>query len=331
MNHSAPPEATATGFDESGQGGATGHWRRREQLNAWHELCRIPSSELENQNLPRICQNNHIVVVSMNRRQEVSAVSEYIKQLQGSGRYLFTTEEALMALKSDRNSIVRALKRLMNKDELTSPKRGYYVIVPPEFKILGCLPPDQFIPQLMEKSGYTYYVGLLSAAQIHGAAHQKPQRFQVMVNKPHSAINCGRIHVDFHVRTGLEHSSTVEINTARGVVRVATPETTAIELVGYVKDAGGLDTIATVIMELAEILRADQLIEEAARSSIAWSQRLGFILEQVGAAELANALYPFVQKHANRVVPLNTALPRTGFYRSKRWLVAVNTEVEPDL
>jgi len=244
---------------------------------------------------------------------------------------MFTIEEAILALKSDRNPIARALKRLMKKGELAMPKRSFYVIVPPEYKILGCLPPEQFIPQLMEKSGYTYHVGLLSAAQFHGAAHQKPQRFQVMVNKPHSPVKCGRVHVEFHVRSGLEHVSTMEKNTARGVVRVATPETTAFELIGYMKHAGGLDTIATVIIELAEALNKNQLIEEAARSPVAWSQRLGYLLEKVNAAELAEALYPFVQNHANKVTPLDSARPRTGYDRSKRWLVAVNTNVEPDL
>jgi hypothetical protein len=59
--------------------------------------------------------------------------------------------------------------------------RGFHVIVPPEYRSLGCLPPEQFAPALMETLGMPYYAGLLSAAQFHGAAHQRPQVFQVVV------------------------------------------------------------------------------------------------------------------------------------------------------
>ena len=48
-----------------------------------------------------------------------------------------------------------------------SPAHGFYVIVPPECRQLGCLPAGQFIPALMEQLGLGYYVGLLSAAQSH--------------------------------------------------------------------------------------------------------------------------------------------------------------------
>jgi hypothetical protein len=35
----------------------------------------------------------------------------------------------------------------------------------------GCLPVDQFVPQLMEHLDLAYYAGLLTAASLHGAAH----------------------------------------------------------------------------------------------------------------------------------------------------------------
>jgi hypothetical protein len=40
---------------------------------------------------------------------------------------------------------------------------GGCTIVPPEYRSLGCLSPEQFIPQLMKHLGLEYYVGLLSA------------------------------------------------------------------------------------------------------------------------------------------------------------------------
>jgi hypothetical protein len=53
----------------------------------------------------------------------------------------------------------------------------------PEYRSLACLPADQFIPALMKRFDFAYYVGLLSAAQLRGAAHQRPQESQVPLAK----------------------------------------------------------------------------------------------------------------------------------------------------
>jgi predicted transcriptional regulator of viral defense system len=260
----------------------------------------------------------------------MSVVAKYINGLLEIGQHHFTTEEAMRAVGGERSAISRALKRLISKGELASPHRSFYVVVPPEYRVLGCLPPEQFVPQLMEKTGDLYHVALLSAAQFHGAAHHKPQRFQVMVGKPRASIECGRIRVDFFVRRDIDHVSTVSLNTPRGTVRISSPEATAFELVGFAKHAGGLDTVATVLMELAEVIDAHRLAEEAVKFPLAWSQRLGFLLERVGTGSIAAALFSHVEKHASRVAPLDVSLPRTGSQRSKRWLIAINTDVEAD-
>jgi predicted transcriptional regulator of viral defense system len=260
----------------------------------------------------------------------MSAVAKYIKGLLQRGQHHFTTEDAVQSLGGDRKPVARALKRLISKGELASPQRSFYVVVPPEYKALGCLPAEQFVPQLMEKVGEPYHVGLLSAAQLHGAAHHRPQRFQVIVGKPRSSIECGKVCVDFHVRKDLGRVVTVTMNTPRGHVRVSSPEATAIELVGYAKHAGGLDNVATVLADLAESIDAVRLVEEASKAPLAWSQRLGFLLELVEASDAVSALLPYVQEHASRVVPLDASRPRTEAKRSKHWLIAINTDVEAD-
>lgn len=86
-----------------------------------------------------------------------------------------------------------ALRRLARKAAIAPPARGFHVIIPPEYRRLGCLPPEQFIPQLMAARGLVYYVSLLSAAKLHGAAHHRPQQFQVMVERPRPPIICGQV------------------------------------------------------------------------------------------------------------------------------------------
>jgi predicted transcriptional regulator of viral defense system len=176
-----------------------------------------------------------------------------------------------------------------------------------------------------------YHVALLSAAALHGAAHHRPQRFQVMTGKPRTSINCGKVSVDFYVRKDLDHVARVVMNTPRGHMLVASPEATALELVGYAKQAGGLDNVATVLVDLAESLDAERLVIEATKSPLAWSQRLGYLLELVDAGATANALIPYVEERAERVAPLDASLLRTGAKRSKRWRIAVNREIEVDL
>jgi predicted transcriptional regulator of viral defense system len=183
----------------------------------------------------------------------------------------------------------------------------------------------------MAQAGEPYHVALLSAATYHGAAHHRPQRFQVMASKPRAPIECGRVRVDFHVRANLERIPVVTMNTPRGYMRVSTPEATAVELVGYAPHAGGLDNVATVLAELVEAIDATKLAQEAGNAPLAWVQRLGFLLDLVEASETASTLAPYVEARARRAAPLDPSRSRTGAARSARWRVAINRDVEPDL
>ena len=261
----------------------------------------------------------------------MGAITKYIQGLLQRGQHYFTTEDATRALGADRRTVARALGRLKAKGELATPQRGFYVAVLPEYRSLGCLPAEQFVPQLMENAGEPYHVALLSAAQLHGAAHQKPQRFQVIVRRPRAPIECGRVRVDFHVRRDLERTATVTMNTPRGHMYVSSPETTALELVGYARHAGGLDNVATVLAELAESVGPERLVREARKAPLAWVQRLGYLLDLVEASDVANVLQPYVQERARRAAPLDASAPRTGAERSRRWRIAINTDVEADL
>ena len=74
-----------------------------------------------------------------------------------------------------------ALHRLVKAGRLVMPRSGFYVIVDAQHRSVGTLPPEWFIDELMKNMGKQYYVGVLSAAQSHGAAHHRPQEFQVIV------------------------------------------------------------------------------------------------------------------------------------------------------
>ncbi|MGH9256759.1 MAG: type IV toxin-antitoxin system AbiEi family antitoxin domain-containing protein [Vicinamibacterales bacterium] len=101
---------------------------------------------------------------------------QYIEDLAATGRYNFLAKEAQEALGASAAGVKVTLSRLAKRGVIASPARGFYVIVPPEHRSLGCLPADQFIPALMKTLNLPYYAGLLTAAQYHGAAKARCDR-----------------------------------------------------------------------------------------------------------------------------------------------------------
>jgi predicted transcriptional regulator of viral defense system len=255
---------------------------------------------------------------------------KYFDELAAAGRHHFTMAEAIVALGGSVPAVRATLRRAAKRGEIACPHRGFYVVVPPEYRRLGCLPPEQFIPQLMKHLGEPYYVALLSAAELYGAAHQRPQRFQVMVPKNRRPIECGGALVQFCARHDLERTPVLERNTPRGSMRLSSPEATALELVGYQDQCGGLDNVASVLAELAEPLRANELLEAARLCPVSWSQRLGYLLERTDHDELAGVLEEHVRGQAATLAPLVRAKSMKGAPRARRWRLALNVSVDAE-
>ena len=199
------------------------------------------------------------------------------------------------------------------------PYQGFYVIVPPEYRSLGCRPAEQFIPDLMNYLGEYYYVGLLSAAEYHGAAHHRPQVFQVMVAKPRRTIISGKVQVNFIVRGNIEAIPTQPRNTVSGILKLSTPEATAFDLTGYYRHCGWLDNIATVLSELVEVIDPEKLVTVAGLSPITWVQRLGYLLESVGSEEIWQPLLEYINAKKPVRSPLPPSVTIKGAVFSKRW------------
>ncbi len=259
------------------------------------------------------------------------SASKILIDLPARGEYCFTVALAKRLLGSSDVAVHSTIQRLRKKGDIAMPYRGFYVIVPPEYRSLGCLPAEQFIPLLMEHLGESYYAGLLSAAQYHGAAHHRPQVFQVVTARNKAPLECGKIRVDFIARKNVEEMPTSTINTPRGVMRLASPETTAFDLVGYPQHAGGLDSVATILAELAEKLDPAQLAKIAELSPVTWAQRLGYLLDLVGMPEKTEALAGYIATKRLVVTPLVPSQPVDVAEKNQRWQLLVNAEVEVEL
>ena len=257
-------------------------------------------------------------------------IKDYLAELTQGGRYFFSSQDASRKTGASRDAVKLALNRLRRKGQIASPGRGLYVVVPPEYHALGSLPADQFIPSLMEQTKTPYYAGLLSAAQYHGAAHHRPQEFQVMVGRPRRPIQCGKVRVAFHVRKRLTDVPVQNINTPRGTIKVSTPDATAFDLIGHEAQIGGLDAVATILAELAAKLDADKLAALAPHVPMPWVQRLGHLLERIDEAPKAKSLKDYVRKHAHEAAALVPSAPVAGHPRDADWKLVINADVEAE-
>lgn len=254
----------------------------------------------------------------------------FIEELLGQGRYTFTREEMARRLGTSAAATSMSLHRLMKAKRLVLPRSGFYVIVDPQHRAAGTLPPEWFIHPLMKDMARPYYVGLLSAAQIHGAAHQRPQEFQVVIpGRAARPVHAGNVLIRFHGKGPFDRSQMQDVKTPTGILKASTPETTAWDLVRYFKAAGGLENVATVLSELAERLNGAKLRDTLKQyGEVIVAQRLGYLLDKLGRRKLSASLVDFVKKSTLR--PLDPTAPLAGASESRKWNLLINVHVEPE-
>ncbi|MFQ5830024.1 MAG: type IV toxin-antitoxin system AbiEi family antitoxin [Candidatus Methylomirabilia bacterium] len=258
-------------------------------------------------------------------------MAAYVDALQASGRYVFRRGEALAALRVSEEALKSAVRRLAAKGRLARPRRGFLVIVPLEYRSAGAPPASWFIDDLMTFLRQPYYVGLLTAAALHGAGHQQPQEFQVVARKPLRRASAGRVRIRFFTKRHIERTPIVEVKTETGVMRVSTPEATSLDLVRYVESVGHLGNVATVLADLAEKLDGKHLVEAAqADAELSCVQRLGYLLDRVNAGHVTNPLAKWLGSQLPLPVPLRPDSPLQDATKDTRWLVLVNETVEVD-
>lgn len=210
-------------------------------------------------------------------------LKDFINELRSNGRYAFSLPEVRNQFEQSDEAIKKALQRLKKKKEIALIRKEFYVIITPGYRSKGILPPSLFIAELMKFLGKDYYVGLLNAAAYYGAAHQQPQSFSVITMKSSLRnINNDNLKVNFYIKKEWDNEDTVQKKVDTGYINVSSPELTALDLVYYFDQAGGLNRVATVLEELSESIDANKMLDLAKRySPVTTVQRLGFLLEEI--------------------------------------------------
>ena len=268
-----------------------------------------------------------------------SALSSYVSGLLSSGRTVFTATEAEQALGVGRGAFLDAAERLQRRKALLNPRRGFYVVVPPQYGSWGAPPPAWYIDALMRHGSQAYYVGLLKAAELHGATHQAVMEFQVVSAKRFSKIRAGRNLIVFYFRNDME-AVTAGIESRKtdtGTMKISSAALTALDLLRYPQASGGIDNVATVLSDIGEKIDPEQLGTLSALVERPVVQRLGHLLEHIGRDALtgpmlealrARGSFPWTELDRQEVRDPNFAPePRA---RDPRWRVIVRRVPEPD-
>jgi predicted transcriptional regulator of viral defense system len=264
-------------------------------------------------------------------------LSTYMTHRLAAGQTVFTDEEALATLKITRRGFLKAAEREQKRHALFNPRRGFYVVVPPQYLSWGAPPPAWYVDALMKHEGHPYYVGLLKAAELHGATHQAVMEYQIVTDKRMPKIRAGRSIIAFFYRRNIKRiiEAVSDHKTDTGSMKVSSPELTAFDLLRYAHIVGTIDSIATVLSDLGKKMRPEQLTKLAPAFEQTVVQRLGYLLDHLKFSAAADALDKHLQE--SRPLPWVELDPgyrdkkaRKEVKRNSRWNVIVRHVPELD-
>ena len=269
--------------------------------------------------------------------ERTTTLPGYVEELASSGRTTFTREDAMEALGVSHGAFLDAAARLKKRRHIFAPRRGFYVITPTRYLKWGAPPPSWYIDAMMKNAGRPYYVALLKAAELQGAAHQAVMEFQVVTDRQWKPIRAGRSKLAFYFRKDMESvEQGIELRkTDTGSMRMSSPALTALDLVRYPHASGGISHTASVLNELSTQIdpkRLDALLPPFERSIV---QRLGYLLDFLGQEELAACLErhlyrgnaPWMELEPREAGVITASQERE---RNSRWKIIVRRPIEVD-
>jgi predicted transcriptional regulator of viral defense system len=260
-------------------------------------------------------------------------VSDLLDDFQRKGLYGFDRAKVEAALPVSTAAVGKALKRLSEKGRVKRLRKGFHAIVPVEFANQGIPPSDWYLDDLMRSLDLPYYIGLLSAAALYGAAHQQVQQLQIVVPRQERPLGLPGLSIRFFRKRDLASTPLQSRKGHSGMLPVSSTEATALDLVRYSRQIGGLDVVLTVLAELAESIDPTKLAAATAtETETAQIQRLGWLLDHLRQTALADALHAALptSKPLARAA-LDPGAPRTGSITGNRWRILENAQPETDL
>jgi predicted transcriptional regulator of viral defense system len=263
-------------------------------------------------------------------------VNAWVENLEKKGRNSFS----LLQLEEELNNysemaIKSALKRLSKKGKILSIHKGFYLIISAPYANRGVLPAALFMDSFMNYLQRPYYVGLLSAAALYGAAHQQPQEYFVITDFPVLRPSHKKgLKVNFISKKTIEKRLLKDRKTESGYLKVSSPALTASDLVQFEKRSGGITRVATVLNELVDEMDPKEFNTVFFKITPTTAvQKLGYLIEKIIKNEdLANQLFKASKENQLDFfrIPLKASAPIKGFSSDNRWKVIANINIEMD-
>ena len=268
--------------------------------------------------------------------RQYKSIEDWSNYQLAQGKYAFSLHQLRAAFPGQSESANKsALQRLADKEHIISIHKGYYLIIPPQYRSKGILPPALFLDTFMKELNRPYYLALLNAAAYHGASHQQPQEFFVVTCFPVLRTTQKKgLKVNYISKKEIPEKLLDVKKTEAGYLKISNPALTATDLIQYAKRVGGINRVANVLVELAESIISDAFdVNLLQHVPVAVLQRLGFLLDKViDNQTLANALYNALEQNSTPLfrIPLKASANAKGLPADEKWKVIVNTNIELD-
>lgn len=267
----------------------------------------------------------------MTKELTYNYLEDFVNEIRAKGRYMFSLDELKTEFQISDQAIKKSLSRLKSKHRIARIGKGFYAIITPEYASFGMLPPHLFIDDMMKELNKKYYVGVLSAAALYGAGHQQPMEYFVITEKPALRdIKIEKLQINFLTKKEWYLDDVVEKKTDAGYIQVSSPELTALDLLYYPQF--GLNRVSTILLELAEEMKASALARVARTyPQTAVLQRLGYLLDrEMQEEKLSESLFKVLETKTYYPIRLASDKDKKG-ETDPKWKVIGNTTIEADL
>jgi predicted transcriptional regulator of viral defense system len=258
----------------------------------------------------------------------------YIKHLLSIESYSFSLDEIKKNTTGEGTSLKFELARLNEKKEIINLRKGFYLIIPPRYSKQGKIPVQLYIDKLFKSLNRDYYIGFYSAAKFHGASHQQSQQDYIITEKPKLGdIKKNELNIRFFTSTKWSDQSIQEKKSDAGTFKISSPALTAVDLIHYQSKLGRINRMLAVLEELTEEINLEDV-----QNLLTWYphksslQRLGFILEELGAEdEITIPILEHLKTGKFFPVLLSPKSNQKAGAVNNPWKVDVNIKLESDL
>jgi predicted transcriptional regulator of viral defense system len=262
------------------------------------------------------------------------SLNDWIKEQEQRGITTFSFQQIRSVFHERSEKTLKTdINRLTLSKRIQNVYKGFYVIIPTQYQLKGVVPPIYYINEMMEYLGKPYYVGLLSAAAIYGASHQRAMITQIVTIGPRPRTSNKNKLLDWNYRQQIPIELIESRNAEMGRINYSSAELTAVDIIQFASNIGGYQRATTVLAELVDVIDMSKIGSVLPYTTTTAMQRLGYLLEFIlFEQDKSDILYNILKKR-NRyfnAVLMSSEHPALDDAESNRWRVNMNIDIEVD-